>query len=70
MNVARSLTNFNNNESKNDFLFNIKKIQKKNFNDENELTMHNESLITSRDIVDATSIFIYKSFLSFDLNVN
>ena len=70
INVARSSTNFNNNESKNNFLFDIEKIQKKIFNDENKLTMYNESLITFHDIVDETFVFVHENFLSFDSNVD
>ena len=70
MNVAKSSTNLNNNESRNDFLFDIEKIQKKNFNDENKLAMHNESLMTFYNIVDETFVFAHKNFLSFDSNVD
>ena len=70
INVAKSSINFNNNKSRNEFLFDIEKIQKKKFNGENELTMHNESLIIFRNIVNKTSIFIYENFLSFDSNVD
>ena len=70
MNVAKSSTNLNNNESRNNFLFNIEKIQKKIFNNKNKLTMHNESLITFYDIVDETFVFVDKNFSSFDSNVN
>ena len=70
MNVAKSLINFNNNKSKSNFIFNDKKIQKKNFNNENELAMHNESLIIFRNIVDETFVFTYENFLSFDSNVD
>ena len=70
MSVAKSSTNFNNNESRNDFLFDIEKIQKKNFNDENKLAMHNESLIIFYNIVDETFIFVHENFLSFDSNVD
>ena len=70
MNVTKSSTNLNNNESRNDFLFDIEKIQKKNFNDENKLAMHNESLIIFYNIVDETFVFVHKNFLSFDSNVD
>ena len=63
MSVAKSSTSLNNNQSRNEFLFNIENIQKNFFNNENELAMHNELLIIFCDIVNKTFVFIYKNVL-------